>query len=469
MKNKKIGLLLLLPLLISCGGYSFENSSYEAGGIDTFARDSDMVIDGKANETNYDNSETFEIYEPEYQITMKTKVYTGKNGWYFYNELNDTTVMHSKSKQLYQNDGIELHICVNPSETLEIENIQRKNKILNTMLQIRIGANGNYQTWVGNGLEGSYEWTMYYRPCQVAVNIDGEANITDGAKGYSVEVYVPYEAFGLTSAPEQISIMPAFNNTTSNLDTTRKWFTKKGMAHNFPSSWLWVNKDNSFVYDGKEIISDRKLTADENEVVYQEQNKKEIYEVDENNTNEELRGYFKSYYDEKGVYVLAKVYDKIYSRNNDSIWDNDGIEIMIDTKPNGSDNCYKTGMYRFAFDVDAGIQSDIYLDNCNISVPYMMKTDNAVKVNKIELLGEYGYQYEYTYELFIPFESMKLTYFTVRTLKMNFAIKTPGEKAYIKDRKDGFGVMECQDWLWIDRHYPLNAIEFFTVTEEGLI
>ena len=50
---------------------------------------------------------------------------------------------------------------------------------------------------------------------------------------------------------------------------------------------------------------------------YKDQNKVELIEVDANNKNEVTRGYFKSYYDDKGVYVYADMYDKVYSRNND--------------------------------------------------------------------------------------------------------------------------------------------------------
>lgn len=471
-KNTLISLLFLAPLLFGCAtsGYTFENSSFDPGGIDNYLRDSDMILDGKAEESHYSNLEFFEFYEPENKVTMKTKVYPGQNGWYFYCEVNDTTVLYSDSKQLYQNDGIELHVCIDPAQTLEIENIHRKNKVLNTMIQIRISVGDTIQTWVSNGLErDTYEWTMYYRPCETKVFVDGELNVDNGAKGYSVETYLPYSAFNLNSAPENISIMPAFNNTASNLDTSRKWFTKKGMAHNYPSSWVWYNKTNGFIYDGKGISASKNLSLDENDSAYANQVQKEVYEVDSNNSNPELRGYFKSYFDRNGVYVFSKVYDKIYSRNNDSIWDNDGIEIMIDTKPGYSDNCYKDGMYRFAVDVDQGLQSDMYMTGCNDAVPYYVQTENKVKINKIDPRGHYGYEYEYFYEVYIPFESMKTSYDLISTLNVCFAIKSPLEKAFVQDRRDGSGNMESQDWLWIDHHYPLNALEFFEVTEGGLL
>ena len=105
--KKNVALILLSILtLTSCGKYTFENSSYDKGGIINYSKDEDMVLDGLDNEDVYKNLEVFEIYEPEFQSTLSTKVYEGKNGWYFYQYVNDTTVMYSKNKQVYQNEDM---------------------------------------------------------------------------------------------------------------------------------------------------------------------------------------------------------------------------------------------------------------------------------------------------------------------------------------------------------------------------
>ena len=468
MKKNLALILLSLLTLTSCSKYTFENVSYDKGGIKNYSLDEDMKLDGKDDEDVYKDLEVFEIYEPEFQLTLKTKVYEGKNGWYFYQHVNDTSVMYSKNKQLYQNDGVELHINVNPDECLDLDYLKRGNKVTESMLQIRISVGGQLQTWVGNNLSGSYEWTMYYKPCETKVYVDGEINKDNGANGYGVETFVPYSAFNLTSAPEKISIMPSFNNASSNLDTSRKWFTKKGMAHNFPTSWIKYSMDEGFIYDGKDVNVD--VTALKDDEKYTDQNKVELIEVDSNNQNEEVRGYFKSYYDDKGVYVYADVYDKVYSRNNDNIWTNDGIEVMIDTNYlSYSDSVVKDGMYRFGFDVDNGVESDIYVEGHNNPVPYFMNTNSKVTINKIDTITDYEYKYEYIFELFVPFESMKVNTDEDFMINVCFAYKSPFEKAYIKDRKDGFGNMEGQDWLWIDKHYPQNSHEYFTISPLGIV
>lgn len=470
-KNKVLFILLSSLVLAGCNGgdYTFSNISYDKGGIINYQHDSNMTFDGKGTEDVYKNLETFEIYEPESKVTMKTKVHEGVNGWYFLSEVNDTSVMYSKNKQVYQNDGIEIHININPDDAIKLESLKKGNKITSSMLQIRISVGEQLQTWVGNGLSGSYEWTMYYKPCEVKVFVDGELNKADGAKGYSVETFVPYSAFGLESAPEKISIMPAFNNTLSNLDTSRKWFTRKGMAHNFPSSWVKYSSKEGFIYDGKGCEPSRTIDAKKDSEHYKDQKQVELIEVDENNTNETLRGYFKSYFDNKGIYVYSHMYDKTYSRNNDNIWMNDGIEFMIDTAYTpSSDSVVKEGMFRFGFDVDNGVESDIYVNGYSNPVPYLMQTYSNVTVNKIDDYGFYGYRYEYIFEIFVPFESLKLEYSEGLEINACFAYKTPYEKAYIKNRKDGNGNMEGQDWLWIDKHYPQNSHEYFMITEFGI-
>ena len=124
-KNKVLFILLSSLVLAGCNGgdYTFSNISYDKGGIINYQHDSNMTFDGKGTEDVYKNLETFEIYEPESKVTMKTKVHEGVNGWYFLSEVNDTSVMYSKNKQVYQNDGIEIHININPDDAIKLESL----------------------------------------------------------------------------------------------------------------------------------------------------------------------------------------------------------------------------------------------------------------------------------------------------------------------------------------------------------
>ena len=79
MKKSTALILLSILTLTSCNKYTFENSSYDKGGIINYSKDEDMVLDGLDNEDVYKNLEVFEIYEPEFQTTLSTKVYEGKH------------------------------------------------------------------------------------------------------------------------------------------------------------------------------------------------------------------------------------------------------------------------------------------------------------------------------------------------------------------------------------------------------
>lgn len=468
--RKNIFLISSLCLLLtSCNPYNFNNVSYDKGAIWPYEKDTDMVIDGLDNDLNYNNLETFDIYEPEHGVTLKTKTYLGEKGIYLYCETDDKSIFFNKEYDLYANDGIEMHICVDPKSTLAVSNLQKDNQITESMLQIRTDVSGRLQTWVGNYLQGNnYEWTQYYKPVEIAVNIDGKMNKFNASNGYSIEFYVPYIGFGLTKAPEEISIMPAFNNTSSNLDSERKWFTYKGMAHNEPSSWIRVNKDG-YQYDGKDAKPLKEISGSRNDEKYLTKSGVEIYEVDSSNANAELRGTFKSFFDESGLYMQYVVFDKTLNRYHDSIWANDGVEFYIDTVHDGLDTIHKNGIYRFGFDIDNGLQSDKCFENFTDTKPYFINKYHKTSIIEINEFTMYGYKYLYTFECFIPFESLNINYTKSLKLYVAFAINSPNENTYILDRKNEYGEMEVDSWLWVDKHYPKNANEYFEINNKGMV
>ena len=461
--------LLSLITLTSCGSnYKFDLPSFEEGELFTYVHDENMILDGKDTEEIYSSLETFDIYEPQFGVTVSTKTYFGKNGFYIYAHSDDKNVYANTEFDIFANDGIEMHICIDPDSTSTLENLKRPNKVNDTMLQIRTDVNGRLQTWVGNYMpSGYYEWTLYYVPTQIATYVDGKINKAEGANGFGIEYFIPYKAFNLETAPEKISIMPAFNNSASNLVAERKWFTFKGMSHNAPSSWVHVNKDGSYIYEGKNKDPLLEITGSSDDKKYAYMDGINLYEVDSSNKNQELRASTKAFLDESGIYYQFIVFDKHLNQYSDVIWANDGIEFYIDTREDDDSNHLKTGVYRFGFDIDNGVQTDKCLDGYNDSYPYLINTYHKTTITPINEYGTFGYNYLYTYEIFIPYESIGLTYEENMYIKTAFAINSPQESAYILNRKDGSGRMEPSGWLWVDRHYPKNCFEYFTVREEG--
>lgn len=468
MKKSVVLSLLSLLLLTSCGNndYTFSNSSFEEGDLFNYVHDEGMILDGKGDEEVYKNLESFDIYEPEYNLTVSTKTYFGENGFYFYVFSNDTSVYVNKEFDIFANDGIEMHVCVDPDSTSKLENLKKGNQINDTMLQIRTDVSGRLQTWVGNYLNGSYEWTLFYVPCQIQTFVDGKINKANAANGFGIEIFLPYEAFNLESAPEKISIMPAFNNAQSNLVAERKWYTFKGMSHNKPSSWVNVDK-NGYHYEGKDAEIGKELLASTDDSAYLHLNKVNLYEVDSTNKNPERRATTTAYLDEYGIYYQFIVFDKKLSRYSDVIWANDGVEFYIDTAQDGDSNHLKTGVYRFGFDIDNGVQTDKCISGLNDSYPYLLNTIHKTTIIPIKEYGKYGYNYIYVFEIFVPFESIGVTYKGNLQIKTGFAVNSPEESTYILDRKDGSGAMEPSNWLWVDKHFPKNCVELFTVTKDG--
>lgn len=468
--KKKILLLTPFILLASCAknSYSFTNKEYPKGELTTFDIDENMTIDGRANEKEYAGLESFDITDPEFNVTVKTRVYFGNKGLFIFAESNDTSVFYSASKQIYQNDGIEMQLSFDPEATLSTASLSKRNRITQNEIQIRTDVSGNIQTWMGNGLIGSYEWTMYYVPVKAVTYVDGKINVENGAKGFSTEFFIPYSSMKLDSIPDEISIMPSFNNAGSNLDTQRKWYTSKGMSHNNPSSWVKVDR-HGFIYDGKGARPEKELLASWDDEYYKDQKCATLKEVTSSNENPADRAYFYSFYDSEGVYVYIKAYDKALNHFSDNIWINDGCEFIIDVSNKTSDSTYRNGIFRFGFDIDGGIESNMCRNGYNNYIPYMMAKFGKTSIEEIEEFGDYKYNYKYTYEAFIPFTAMNTTYDDIKNVRVNFAIKSPQEIAYIENRRNGgTGQMEGQDWLWIDKHYPMNGNEFFTVTPIGL-
>ena len=470
MKKKILLIPTFLLLLTGCGlnnDYNFENKKYPEGSLTHYLKDDDMVVDGLEDE-HYKNCEKFTIYEPEYNITFTTQTYFGEHGLYFYCHLNDTTVYYNRyeNAEPYNNDGVEMHISVKPQDTLKVENLSKFNKIQDDMIQIRSDVTGKVQTWVGNHHQHNnlYVWTQYYKPIEIGVHVEGKANRVNAATGYAIELYCPYSNFGLTTAPSEISIMPAFNN--ANDDAYRKWFTFKGMSHDKPSSWMNISKEEGFNYPGLGIEPSMPLTADPLDSKYDGQMDAKLYETDENNNHPELRATHKMFLGMDGIYTQFILHDKKINQYSDSIYENDGVEFYVDTVRHHDTDTHHPGIFRFVLDVDNGIQTDIAVEGFNDNVPYRIGTTSKVSIDNTPINGLYGYNYTYCLEVFIPYESLGLTYRSDLIVNTAFAYKSPGEASYML--KTSGNKQEAREIFYIDQRYPWNPAEYFYCTRGGL-
>lgn len=473
MKKKIISVISLLmssTMLFACndkatGTNMFE---YEETTLDTNKKldmDANFVIDGK-NNNEYDNVRSYSFEESKTGMVVESKAYLGEKGLFVYSYVDDTSIYVSSEKAFYQNDSIEFYIDPNPLKSMSLSELNDGVVVNTDCIQLRINALGECEKWYGRqvGGKGTYPWIQGYFDATTAAYIDGEFNTKEGAKGYGVEAFIPYEAMNLTSKPEEIGLMVAFNNIENREDTSRRWFTSKGMSHDAVTSYARVDSNGFKDYS---YTPKKALTANFEDVTYSTCKEIVLYEVDDANRNEYARGKVKAALGEDGIYFTVNVKDKVKSYLSDNIWANDGIEIVIDANDSRKDVFYVDGIYRFGMDVTGGISTDICITGRKDYVPVKRNVAGKVETKEIKDSSIFGYKYEYTYELMVPYETIDLNE-KPDSITFAFAVKTPNEKAYIYNRKNGVGLMEAQDWLWVDKRYPLNPSEYYQLTVDGI-
>ncbi len=441
--------------------FEFEDTPIDTGY--SLTQDSYMNIDAKDDESVYAGMQELEFTEVESGIKVKSKAHLGEEGVYIYTYVNDKNIYVLSDKEFFQNDSVEYYLDPNPAYSRSNEFLNGSLRVRTDNVQVRINPLGEYETWYGRRIGGqyAYPWAKGFFKVKVATKVDGTINAQNGATGYSVEAFIPYEAMELDAKPKRIGLMVAFNNVDNRQDTTRKWFTCKGMSHDRLTSYAPVTSSG---FEINKVEPVKALTANYNDEYYALNNEINLYEVNANNENPVLRASFKFKVGADGLYAIAKVKDKVRSYVSDVIFENDGIELVVDARGNKSPDFYADGLFRFSFDNALGTQSDRMTNGHFDYVPFFAPTNIKTAVESVTQGGIYNYKYEYTYEVMIPYSVMGLEG-SVTHLDVAFAVKSPNETAYILNRKDGGGNMEGQDWLWVDGHYPRNPAEFFVVRE----
>ena len=475
MKRKLIFVLFLCLLivlsLIACDDSSKSLFEPEKDPVinneTTVETDANVKIDSYDNDEVYKGQKVITFTETLSEITCTSKAFLGEKGIYLYAYVEDPNVYYSDERQIYENDSVEFYIDPRPEYSSSVEHLNSGKDVRTDCVQVRVSVMGDVQTWVGRQIGGAdaYPWAPGYFDTVAKTRVDGKLNEQNGAKGYGVEVFIPYYEMMLDAKPEEIGVLVAFNNIDNREDTGRIWYSYKGMSHSKLSSYIPVREDG---YQVPEYTSKKELTADYNDVYYNGLNELKLYQVDANNENATERASFKFALGDDGIYLTALVKDKVYSYKYDNIFANDGIEVLVDTRDGVSDTIFEDGVYRFSYDVAAGSQTDKCINGYDDYVSEFNPTLVKTKIEDYTDTSKFKYRYQYTYEVMIPYEVLGLSS-RPDSLKVAFAVKTPNEEAYILDRRDGDGQMEGQDWLWVDKHYPQNPNEYYLLTNAGIV
>lgn len=241
MKKKTLliaGLSLLAAGLSAAAlagcGYKFEDYTYNYGGTSESNwraleyPDSDITVDGHVKTEEYGKNHL--SFSDVNGVNMKVYAHLGQEGVFFGFVSNDRYVNYNTRNAVFNNTSVEIQVAQNGTETLNSD-----------VVQLRLGANGTPDQWVGFPSEDGYNYSNKYIPSMGAVHIDGELN--KQANGYSVELYLPYASIGLSEKPESVVCAPSFNTMPDPTSETRAtWTMMLGCDLGQPATWYVVDE-----------------------------------------------------------------------------------------------------------------------------------------------------------------------------------------------------------------------------------
>ena len=236
MKKKTLliaGLSLLAAGLSAAAltgcGYKFEKYSFNYGGEsenDWRALeypDTDIEMDGLVNAEEY--GEKYLSFSDVNGVNMKVYAHLGEEGVFFGFVSNDRYVNYNTKHEVFNNTSVEIQVAPNGTETLN-----------SNVVQLRLGANGTPDQWVGFPSSDGYSYSNKYIPSMGVVHINGELN--KQADGYSVELYLPYTSIGLSEKPDSVVCAPSFNTKVDYSNENRStWTMMLGCDLSQPATW----------------------------------------------------------------------------------------------------------------------------------------------------------------------------------------------------------------------------------------
>ena len=228
--------------LAGCGSYKFEKYSYNYGGEseehwrDLKYPDTDITMDGLVNASEYGSQ--YLSFSDVNGVNMKVYAHMGEEGVFFGFVSNDRYVNYNPRNTVFNNTSVEIQVAPNGTETLN-----------SNVVQLRLGANGTPDQWVGFPSEDGYSYSNKYIPSMGTVHINGELN--GEADGYSVELYLPYTSIGLKTKPESVVCAPSFNTMPDPMSSSRAtWTLMLGCNLDQPATWYVVDETGMTAHTG---------------------------------------------------------------------------------------------------------------------------------------------------------------------------------------------------------------------------
>lgn len=159
--------------------------------------DDTVVVDGVMNEAIYANQTAFTYTHVRgsgnaaNEVTVSTKTVFGSDGVYVAMDVKDANYIVTTSDNA--DSGIELNVMMGATPAAQ------------STKEIRFFADGKIIVYNFNNYAAYEAWT--WQQTGEAISIESKTVCTEGV-GYVIEAKLPYELFGLTSAPKQIGLQP---------------------------------------------------------------------------------------------------------------------------------------------------------------------------------------------------------------------------------------------------------------------
>ena len=221
-----------------------------------------ITIDGKLDETLWENQRMFEADIKNTNVTYQMTSYYGKSGVYFAFDIQDDAVYYDEGRAIYANSGVEF--CVGNPDNTDI------------VYEIDLNAGGNAMLRKYNGKR----YNDWFKDLNSAVWVNGEIN-TSECKGYTAELYLPYSLFNEENQDipiDDLVVNPGIVRASSAdpLSTDRLWysigFEERGIDW-MPASPNWYHFDKGGIvardvefeenkgggFDGKKIAFENEI------------------------------------------------------------------------------------------------------------------------------------------------------------------------------------------------------------------
>ncbi|MGN1078507.1 MAG: hypothetical protein ACI4ST_08310, partial [Candidatus Gallimonas sp.] len=208
--------------------------------------DAYMTIDGVLDESVWKTEKalTYRAVNHTYGVDaeISSLAHFGEEGVYLAVTVKDDKIYATNSRNVKYNTGVE--IWIQDAEKTEVGD---------GSVQLRVDALGNISKWYGTENASYLEGYFLSRSAVKLYGATAENGVvaTDGAEGFTVEIFLPYSTLGLSEAPDSIAVYPQYIRATDLTNTVNSnsslWYFVQ------PASQATAKTDsqNAFLYLGE--------------------------------------------------------------------------------------------------------------------------------------------------------------------------------------------------------------------------